>query len=111
MIKTENDKLTSLIEDEQEQLTKQISKDKVNYFALILKNISKVFHSPSGRTIALDDINFAVKKGEFVSIAGHSGSGKSTLLNMIGGLDKPSFGKVLINDIDVFLQKDSKILK
>jgi putative ABC transport system ATP-binding protein len=109
MIKTETDKLTSLIEDEQEQITQQISKDEVNNYALVLKNISKVFHSPAGRTIALDDINFAVKKGEFVSITGPSGSGKSTLLNMIGGLDKPSFGKVLINDIDVFLQKDSKI--
>lgn len=77
--------------------------------ALTVSNLSKIYDSTAGRVIALDKINFSVKKGEFVSIVGPSGSGKSTLLNMIGALDRPTMGNVYINGIDIFSLDDSMI--
>ncbi|MDE1727351.1 MAG: ABC transporter ATP-binding protein [Thaumarchaeota archaeon] len=77
--------------------------------ALAVKNLSKIYDSVAGKVVALQDINFTVKKGEFVSIVGPSGSGKSTLLNMIGALDRPTSGQVYINGIDIFSLKDSEI--
>jgi putative ABC transport system ATP-binding protein len=77
--------------------------------ALRVENLYKVFESAGGKVIALRKISFTVNKGEFVSIVGPSGSGKSTLLNMLGALDKPSFGKIFIGGIDVFSLKDSMI--
>src|SRR5690606_18788319 len=74
-------------------------------------NISKAYESPAGKTVILKDINFAVKKGEFVSIVGPSGSGKSTLLNIIGALDRPTAGKVYIKQVDIFSLSDRKIAK
>jgi putative ABC transport system ATP-binding protein len=73
-----------------------------NSFALRVENLSKIFYSTGGQVIALRKINFVIKKGEFVSIVGPSGSGKSTLLNILGALDKPTFGKIFIGGIDVF---------
>ena len=64
---------------------------------LAVENLSKVFESAAGRVVALRRINITVNKGEFVSIVGPSGSGKSTLLNILGALDKPSFGKLFIS--------------
>ena len=77
--------------------------------ALAVKNLSKIYDSAAGRVVALDNISFSVKKGEFVSIVGPSGSGKSTLLNMVGALDRPTSGHVYINGIDIFALNDSKI--
>ena len=77
--------------------------------ALRMENVSKIFKSPSGELIALRDISFAVRKGEFISIVGPSGSGKSTLLNIIGALDRPSNGRVFIDNVDIFSLKDSQI--
>jgi putative ABC transport system ATP-binding protein len=79
--------------------------------ALEVQNLSRIFRSSSGQVVACRKINFIVSKGEFVSIVGPSGSGKSTLLNMIGTLDKPSFGKVLINGIDIFSLGDNEIAR
>jgi putative ABC transport system ATP-binding protein len=76
---------------------------------LRVENLSKIFNSPAGGIMALDNINFSIKKGEFLSIVGPSGSGKSTLLNIIGALDKPSRGKVFIKDLDIFLLNDYEI--
>jgi putative ABC transport system ATP-binding protein len=70
--------------------------------ALFVKNVSKMYLSPAGKFTALKGINFSVKKGELVSIVGPSGSGKSTLLNIIGALDKPTSGNVLVDGIDIF---------
>jgi putative ABC transport system ATP-binding protein len=70
--------------------------------ALNVENVSKMYLSPAGEFTALKDINFSVKKGELVSIVGPSGSGKSTLLNIIGALDKPTSGNVLVDGIDIF---------
>jgi putative ABC transport system ATP-binding protein len=77
--------------------------------ALNVQNISKVFDSPAGRFVALKKISFTIQRGEFVSIVGPSGSGKSTLLNIIGALDRPSYGRVLINNIDIFSLNDRQI--
>jgi putative ABC transport system ATP-binding protein len=80
-------------------------------YALKVKNITKVFESTSGRVVALRKISFNVKKGEFVSVIGPSGSGKSTLLNILGALDKPSFGTVLIGGVDIFALSDDMIAR
>ena len=82
-----------------------------NSLALKVENISKVFDSEAGRFVALRRINFSVNKGEFVSIVGPSGSGKSTLLNIIGALDRPSYGKLFVNNVDVFSLDDPLIAR
>jgi putative ABC transport system ATP-binding protein len=82
-----------------------------NSLALKVENISKVFYSEAGKLVALRRINFSVNKGELVSIIGPSGSGKSTLLNIIGALDRPSYGKLFINNVDVFSLSDIQIAR
>ncbi len=82
---------------------------KADSIALQVDNLSKIFDSGAGRVVALNKVNFTIKKGEFVSIVGPSGSGKSTLLNMIGALDRPTVGKVLIDGVDIFSLNDSQI--
>ena len=82
-----------------------------NYTILKAINISKVYELPAGDSVVLKNINFSVKKGEFVSIVGPSGSGKSTLLNIIGALDRPSKGKILLKNVDIFSLSDRKIAK
>ena len=79
--------------------------------ALKVENISKVFDSRAERFVALRKINFTIKKGELVSIVGPSGSGKSTLLNIIGALDRPSYGKLFVNNVDVFSLSDVQIAR
>ena len=83
--------------------------DKREAYTLRVQNLSKIFHSPAGGIVVLNGISFGIKKGEFVSIVGPSGSGKSTLLNIIGALDRPTVGKVFINDIDIFSLNDYEI--
>ena len=65
------------------------------------RNVKKVFVMGNVPLEALKGINLEIKRGEYISIMGPSGSGKSTLFNMIGGLDKPSEGKVYIDEVDV----------
>ncbi len=74
-----------------------------------LKNISKKFISGKSGVSALVDINLKIKEGEFIALMGPSGSGKSTLLNLIGGLDAPSEGSILINDKDISEYKDKEL--
>lgn len=76
---------------------------------LKVEKIVKVFESAAGRVAALRGVNLSIRKGEFVSIVGPSGSGKSTLLNMIGALDRPTSGRVIINGVDVFSLSDSEL--
>ena len=76
--------------------------------ALIVRNLSKYWDSQAGRAVGVRDITFSVRKGEFVSIVGPSGSGKSTLLNMLGALERPTNGQVLINGINIFSLNDSE---
>lgn len=77
--------------------------------ALKIENLSKIFDTTSGKFVALNRINFVIKKGEFVSIVGPSGSGKSTLLNMIGALDQPTQGKVFIDGVDISSLSNSDV--
>ena len=78
---------------------------------IVLKteHLTKIFDSKGANVVALQDVDFIVKRGEFVSIMGPSGSGKSTLLNIIGALDRPTSGKVFINGFDIFALGDSEI--
>lgn len=76
---------------------------------LEVKNISKTYGSGETAVKALKDVSFSVPKGEFVAIVGESGSGKSTLLNMVGALDTPTSGKVLIDGKDIFAMNDRKL--
>jgi len=74
-----------------------------------LKNIQKVYRTKSIETVALDNINFKVNKGEFVSIMGPSGCGKSTLLNIIGLIDNASEGELSICDVHINGQKEKEL--
>ncbi len=69
---------------------------------LKVKNLTKKYGKKDTEVVALDNISFSVNKGEFVAIVGASGSGKSTLLHLIGGVDKPTSGKVYINGTDIY---------
>ena len=73
---------------------------------LEVKNISKTYGNGETAVKALKNVSFCVEKGEFLAIAGESGSGKSTLLNMIGALDAPTAGKVIIDGKDIMAMKD-----
>lgn len=76
---------------------------------LEVKNISKTYGSGEAAVHALRHVSFSVPKGEFVAIVGESGSGKSTLLNLIGALDSPTSGKVLIAGKDLFSMNDNSL--
>ena len=68
---------------------------------LAVENVSKTFNTAGGQVQALKDVNFSVKTGEFVSIIGKSGSGKSTLLSILGALDNPSTGKIIVDETEI----------
>ncbi len=76
---------------------------------LKVQGLTKVYGKGESKVIALDNVSFSVNKGEFVAIVGASGSGKSTLLHLIGGVDRPTSGKVFIDDKDIFSMNDDKI--
>ena len=76
---------------------------------LEVKNLSKTYGQGEAAVHALRGATFTVPKGEFVAVVGESGSGKSTLLNLIGGLDTPTGGKVLIDGKDIFAMKDRSL--
>ena len=67
-----------------------------------VENLSKIYGKGETAVKAIDDISFSVEKGEFVAIIGPSGSGKSTMLHILGGVDRPTKGKVYINDTDIY---------
>jgi len=76
---------------------------------LELKNVTKIFGEGDTQVKALDDVSFSIKRGEFVLIVGSSGSGKSTLLNMIGLLDKPTSGKVILDGKQTTTLNDGQV--
>lgn len=76
---------------------------------LKVENLTKVYGKDSTKVVALDNVSFSVKKGEFVAIVGASGSGKSTLLHLIGGVDRPTSGQVYIGDKDIYSFDDDKL--
>ena len=69
---------------------------------LHVENLTKIYGKGDTKVTALDNVSFSVNQGEFVAIVGASGSGKSTLLHLIGGVDRPNSGKVLINDKNIY---------
>lgn len=75
------------------------------------KNVSKVYKIGETNYKALDNVNFGIEKGEFVTILGPSGAGKSTLLNLLGGLDRASFGEILVNDVNISKYNDKELTK
>ena len=76
---------------------------------LEVKNLCKTYGSGEAAVHALKKVSFSVPRGEYVAIIGESGSGKSTLLNMIGALDTPASGKVVISGTDIFAMNDRKL--
>ncbi len=76
---------------------------------LTTKNLKKIYGSGESEVHALDGVDLTVEKGEFVAVVGTSGSGKSTLLHMLGGLDRPTCGIVLVDGKDIFSLKDEEL--
>ena len=76
---------------------------------LKVENLTKVYGKGENEVRALNGVSFSVEKGEFVAIIGPSGSGKSTLLHTLGGVDRPTGGKVLVNGQDVYSRSDEQI--
>lgn len=76
---------------------------------LKIENLTKVYGSGENEVRALDGVSFTVDKGEFLAIIGPSGSGKSTLLHMIGGVDRPTSGKIYMNGQDVYAQSEDQL--
>lgn len=76
---------------------------------LKVENLTKVYGKGSTEVRALDKVSFQVEKGEFVAIVGASGSGKSTLLHLIGGVDRPTDGKVFIDGKDIYEYNDDEL--
>lgn len=80
---------------------------------LRIENLTKKYGKGQNEVIAVDNISFSIRKGEFVAIVGPSGSGKSTILHLLGGVDKPTSGKVYIDDMDIYglRERDLSILR
>ncbi len=76
---------------------------------LRVENLTKIYGTGENAVRALDNVSFSVSKGEFVAIVGPSGSGKSTLLHILGGVDRPTSGRVLVDGCDVYKQNDEKL--
>jgi len=76
---------------------------------LRVENLTKIYGKGPAQVKALDGVSFNVKKGEFVAIVGASGSGKSTLMHIIGGVDRPTSGKVYIDNTDVYSLNATKL--
>ena len=76
---------------------------------LRVEHLSKIYGQGENEVRALDDVSFSVEKGQFVAIIGPSGSGKSTLLHILGGVDRPTSGKVFLEGQDVFAQNEDQL--
>lgn len=76
---------------------------------LKIENLSKIYGKGETAVKALDHVSFSIKKGEFVAIIGPSGSGKSTLLHMLGGVDRPTTGKVLVDNTDIYQLNETQL--
>ena len=73
------------------------------------EKLTKIYGNGENKVVALDNVSFSVKEGEFVAIVGASGSGKSTLLHLLGGVDKPTSGTVYVNGKDIYKLNDQNL--
>ena len=76
---------------------------------LRVENLTKIYGKGENEVRALDDVSFSVNKGEFIAVIGPSGSGKSTLLHILGGVDRPTSGRVLMDGKDVYAQNEDQL--
>ena len=76
---------------------------------LRVENLTKIYGKGENEVRALDDVSFSVNKGEFIAVIGPSGSGKSTLLHILGGVDRPTSGRVLMDGRDVYAQNEEQL--
>ena len=76
---------------------------------LRVENLTKIYGKGENEVRALDDVSFSVNKGEFIAVIGPSGSGKSTLLHILGGADRPTSGRVLMDGKDVYAQNEEQL--
>ena len=76
---------------------------------LRVENLSKIYGKGENQVKAVDNVSFSVEKGEFIAIVGASGSGKSTLLHLLGGVDRPTSGKVYIEEKDIYSLSDDNL--
>lgn len=74
-----------------------------------MEHVTKIYGTGENKVAALNDVSFSVDKGEFIAIIGPSGSGKSTLLHILGGVDRPTGGKVFMNGQDVYKQNEEQL--
>jgi len=87
----------------------QKEKEQFNMDILKIENLSKIYGEGENQVKALDNVSFSVPKGQFVAIIGPSGSGKSTLLHILGGVHKPTSGKVYLDGQDVYAQNEDQL--
>lgn len=87
---------------------KSISKE-ITMEILKIENLTKIYGKGENEVKALDNVSFSIEKGEFVAIIGPSGSGKSTLLHILGGVDRPTSGKVFMDEQDVYEQNEEQL--
>lgn len=73
------------------------------------EHLTKIYGERDNKVVAIDDVSLSVEKGEFIAIVGSSGSGKSTLLHLLGGVDRPTDGKVFIENEDIYSLNDDKL--
>ena len=76
---------------------------------LRVENLTKKYGKGESEVIAVDNVSFSVEKGEFLAIVGSSGSGKSTLLHLLGGVDRPTSGKVYVDGKDIYSLSDDNL--
>ena len=74
-----------------------------------VENLNKSYGKGNTKVEALKDVSLSIRQGEFIAIVGASGSGKSTLLHLLGGVDKPTLGKVLIDGIDIYSLSEKEL--